>query len=93
MSRGRVTLCYKGYKMDTTVRNLDEQAYRMLRARAVLEGRPVGELISEAMRSYLARGPVKRGKASLRELRPEPYAEGSERLSTEIDAIVYGGRR
>jgi plasmid stability protein len=79
--------------MDTTVRNLDEQAYRMLRARAVMEGRTVGELISEAIRNYLGRGAVKRGTASLRELRPEPFPQGNERLSSEIDAIVYGGRR
>ena len=87
------TLCYKWYKMDTTVRNLDEQAYRMLRARAVMEGRTVGELISEAIRNYLGRGAVKRGTASLRELRPEPFPHGNERLSSEIDAIVYGARR
>jgi plasmid stability protein len=78
--------------MDTTIRNLDEQAYRAIRARAVLEGRTVGELISEAIRQFLKRGPVKRGSRSLRELRPEPYPEGNERLSLEIDAIVYGGR-
>ena len=79
--------------MDTTVRNLDEQAYRELRARAVLEGRTVGELISEAIRDYLGRGAVKRGAASLRMLRPEPYQEGNEQLSSEIDAVVYGVRR
>jgi plasmid stability protein len=78
--------------MDTTVRNLDEQAYRALRARAVLERRTVGELISEAIRGYLARGPQKRGAGSLRALRPEPYPEGNERLSSEIDAVVYGER-
>ena len=79
--------------MDTTVRNLDEQAYRGLRARAVLEGRTVGELMNEAIRSYLARGAVKRGTPTLRALRPEPFPEGNERLSSEIDAIVYGARR
>lgn len=78
--------------MDTTVRNLDEQLYRAMRARAVLEGRTVGDLISEAMREYLKREPIKRGRRSLRELRPEPYPEGNERLSLEIDTIVYGGR-
>jgi plasmid stability protein len=76
--------------MDTTVRNLDSQAYRALRARAVLEGRTVGDLISEAIRSYLGRPPIRRGTASLRALRPEPYPEGNERLSTEIDRAVYG---
>jgi hypothetical protein len=79
--------------MDTTVRNLDEQAYRALRARAVLEGRTVGELISEAIRRYLGHGAVERGKTSLRALRPEPYPEGNEQLSSEIDAVVYGARR
>lgn len=79
--------------MDTTVRNLDEQAYRALRARAVLEGRTVGELISEAIRAYLRHGPLKARAASLRDLRPEPFPEGNERLSSEIDAIVYNGRR
>jgi plasmid stability protein len=78
--------------MDTTIRNLDEQAYRAIRARAVLEGRTVGELISEAIRQFLKRGPAKRGRRSLRELQPEPYPEGNERLSIDIDAIVYGGR-
>ena len=79
--------------MDTTVRNLDEQAYRALRARAVLEGRTVGQLISEAIRSYLGRGAAAQRTASLRALRSEPYPEGNEGLSSEIDAVVYGSRR
>jgi hypothetical protein len=79
--------------MDTTVSNLDEQAYQALRARAVLEGRTVGELMSEAIRGYLARPRAKRGKASLRALPPEPYPQGNEFLSSEMDAIVYGAER
>ena len=79
--------------MDTTVRNLDPHAYRALRAHAVLEGRTVGDLLSEAIRSYLTRGIAKRSGATLRALRPEPYPEGNEGLSLEIDAIVYGSKR
>jgi plasmid stability protein len=79
--------------MDTTVRNLDEQAYRALRARAVLDGRTVGDLINEAIRGYLARFPVRQRTSTLRALQPEAFPEGNERLSTEIDAIVYGVRR
>jgi plasmid stability protein len=78
--------------MDATVRNLDESAYRALRARAVMEGRTVGALITEAIRGYLAR-PAVPGASSLRLLRPEPYPPGSEHLSMEIDEIVYGNRR
>ena len=79
--------------MDTTVRNLDDQAYRALRARAVLEGRTVGDLINEAIRAYLALTAVRPSASTLRALEPEPYPEGNERLSREIDAVVYGERR
>ena len=77
--------------MDTTIRNLDEQAYREARARAVLEGRTVGDVVNEALRSYLKRT-VPKGKRSLAELRPEAVPDGNEGLSGEIDQIVYGSR-
>jgi len=79
--------------MDTTVRNLDDQTYRAIRARAVMEGRTVGDLINEAMRGYLARTVCQQHTVSLRAWQPEPYPEGNERLSEEIDSIVYGERR
>jgi plasmid stability protein len=79
--------------MDTTVRNLDPQAYRALRARAAIEGRTVGDLINEAIRAYLARAREMRGSGTLRSLRPEPFPEGNEVLSFEVDTIVYGDKR
>lgn len=75
--------------MDVQVRDLDDQAYRELSARAALEGRTVGELIGEAIQAYLDRRIPKRSGVSLRELRPEPFPKGNERLSSQIDAIVY----
>jgi hypothetical protein len=75
--------------MDTTIRNIDEDAYRQLRSRAVLTGRTTGDVVSDAIRSYLAR-PQPTGTASLADLVPEDYGDGSERLSEEIDAVVYG---
>jgi plasmid stability protein len=79
--------------MDTTIRNLDENVYRALRACAVMQGRNVGDLLNEAMRAYLARVSVNRGRSTLRVLEPEPFPEGNERLSQEIDVLVYGDRR
>lgn len=75
--------------MDTTIRNLDETAYRALKARAALDGKTIGETVNEAIRAYLGR-PAANPTASLRDLGSEAYPEGSERLSEEIDAIVYG---
>jgi plasmid stability protein len=76
--------------VDTTIRNLDEAAYRQLRARAVLAGRTVGDLVNEAIRAYLARPERPQRDTSLADLVPEDYGEGQERLSEEIDALVYG---
>ena len=84
-------MCYDAH-MDTTIRKLDERAYRELKARAALSGRTVGDVVNEAIRSYLARPDPASRRGSLRQLAPEMYPEGTERLSDEIDTIVYGVR-
>jgi plasmid stability protein len=76
--------------MDTTIRNLDEGAYRELKARAALSGKTIGELVTEAIRGYLARPTALTKRGSLRDLTPEAYPKGNERLSEQVDAIVYG---
>ncbi|MDA2924271.1 hypothetical protein MYX65_06380 [Acidobacteria bacterium AH-259-L09] len=76
--------------MDTTIRNLDKDIYRELKARAALCGKTIGELVNEAIRCYLAR-PYRYTRAkSLRDISPEPYPKGTEHLSEEIDRVVYG---
>lgn len=76
--------------MDTTIRNLDAKAYRALKARAAVLGKTVGAAVNEAIRVYLARpGNVPR-RGSLRDLEPRQYPRGNERLSEEIDKLVYG---
>lgn len=75
--------------MDTTIRNLDGELYHKLRVRAAMTGMTIGEAVTEAMRAYLAQ-PDANKTGSLRDLAPEPFPEGSERLSEEIDAVVYG---
>jgi plasmid stability protein len=76
--------------MDRTIRNLDEDVYRQLKARAALRGATVGELMNEAIRAWLARPEGEPRRRSLADLEPEPYPDGDERLSEEIDAVAYG---
>ncbi len=76
--------------MDTTIRNLDQASYRKIKARAALQGRSVGEVINDAIRSYLARPDGVSRTGSLLDLLPEAYPDGCDRLSEEVDAIVYG---
>jgi hypothetical protein len=77
-------------RMDTTIRNLDEAAYRAIKARAALAGVTIGEMVNEAIRAYVARPAAFPKNRSLSDLRPEPFPPGNEHLSDEIDAIVYG---
>jgi hypothetical protein len=76
--------------MDMTIRRIDAAVYRALKARAALTGKTIGETLNEAIKHYLASPPPLPKSASLRELVPEAYPRGNERLSEKIDAIVYG---
>jgi hypothetical protein len=68
--------------------NLDEQAYRLLRSRAVLEGKTVAELMNEAIRAYLTRQPSE-ARRPVCTIGTRAISEGNEHLSGEIDAILY----
>lgn len=76
--------------MDATIRNLDEEAYRLLKAKAAVEGKSVGEAMNEAIRLYLAS--TRRRKRSIRDIRPVDFGPGTERLSEGIDDLLYGPR-
>ncbi|MCA1812805.1 MAG: ribbon-helix-helix protein, CopG family [Halobacteriales archaeon] len=75
--------------MDATIRNLDEEAYRQLKARAAVEGKSVGEAMSEAIRLYVAQG-RKRKTRSIRDIKVLDFGPGTERLSEQIDDVLYG---
>jgi len=76
--------------MDTTIRNLDPDAYRRLKAHAALTGKSIGEALNEAIRAYLGRRPLPARRGSLASWQPVEFPAGNERLSEEIDSIVYG---
>ena len=78
------------FNMDKTIRNLDASAYRSLKARAAQEGKSIGQAVSEAMRAYVTRPASGPRAGSLRDLTPEPYSCDNDRLSGEIDTVVYG---
>ena len=85
-------MCYIEH-MDTTIRNLDPDAYRRLKAHAALHGRTVGDVLNEAIRTYLA-GPARREPSgSLADWKPVAFLPGEEHLSEEIDRVVYGAVR
>ncbi|MDQ6802638.1 MAG: hypothetical protein M3041_17670 [Acidobacteriota bacterium] len=76
--------------MDTTIRNLDLQLYRELKAKAALAGQGVGEALNSAIRAWLSGpSPFSRDR-SLKELSPQPWGARNRRASEQIDDVVYG---
>ena len=82
-------MCYNAH-MDTTIRNLDRDAYRALKGQAALEGTTIGDLVNRAIRSYLAQCQTAPKTTSIQLLKPAAYPPGNDRLSEEIDTVVYG---
>lgn len=76
--------------MDTTIRNLDEEAYRALKAQAALEGKSIGEAASDAIWYYVSRFPAGPRTGRLADFKPVKFPPGNERLSEEVDEVVYG---
>ena len=82
--------------MNVTIRNIDGKLYKALKARAAVEGRTIGEVLGDAIKEYLflrkVRGRRGRG-VRLADLKPVDYGPGNERLSEEIDEILYGWKK
>ena len=79
--------------MDTTIRNLDETVYRQLKAYAALQGRTIGDVVSESVALYLKRQAWPRKRGSIADLPSWSLGPGAENLSEEIDEILYGSKR
>lgn len=76
--------------MDTTIRNLDEDAYRALKSWAALRGVTVGQAMSEIIHERLGRPDTWPKRGSLRDLPMFKGRKGDETLSQDVDRIVYG---
>ena len=72
--------------MDITIRNMNEEAYRELKARAAIKGIKIGEALNLAIRCWLEEREI--GK---RNVVPEPsdWGKGTEMLSEEINKYLY----
>lgn len=76
--------------VNITVRDLDELTFK--RFKAVEEGMKLGEALTQAMEMWIKQGAVK-PQASPLDIRPFNWGEGAERVSVEIDQILYGDKQ
>lgn len=79
--------------MDTTIRNIDDEAYRRLRTWAAHEGVSIGEALSRLVLEHVSLPERRRPKVSIWDLKPTGWGPGTERTSEEVDEIVYGVKR
>ena len=75
--------------MNITIRGLDEAVFRRFKAKAVEEGLKIGEAVTQAMKLWIRERSIK-PKGSLLDIKPFNWGEGTERVSIEIDQILYG---
>lgn len=78
--------------MNVTVRGLDASIFRKFKARAVEEGLRLGEALAQAMDMWTKRRTGKQ-HLSLLEIEPFDWGEGTEKVSVEIDSILYGNKQ
>jgi len=76
--------------LNVTVRGLDQAVYRRFKAKAVEEGLKLGEALTQAMKIWMEHRSEK-GRAKLVDVKPLNWGEGTEKISIEIDRILYGG--
>ena len=74
--------------MDVNIRNMNENAYRKLKARAVLEGISIGVALTQAIEFWLKEKDVRKRRVSLMDMKPESFGKKNGRLSEEIDKIL-----
>ena len=86
---GRETFKYNKYYMfymvQVTIRDIDPAVFREFKADAVKRGMKIGSALTLAMEKF--RADLGRKKARFSALQPTHW--GSEKISEEIDAILY----
>ena len=72
--------------MDITIRNLNEEVYRELKAWAAIKGIKIGEAMNLAIRYWLNEREL--GKRNVVP-KPSDWGKGTEKLSEEINKYLY----
>jgi len=75
--------------VNITIRGLNEAVFRRFKAKAVEKGMKLGEAVTQAMEMWVSRRSAK-PKARLLDIKPFNWGSGTEKLSVEIDRLLYG---
>ncbi|HEV8289671.1 MAG TPA: hypothetical protein VGQ00_01820 [Candidatus Norongarragalinales archaeon] len=70
------------------IKNVDKDAYKMAKMIAAREERNIGQIVSESLRLLAT---TKKKKKGLLSIKPVSWGKGTEKLSQQIDEILYEG--
>ena len=74
--------------MQVSIKDVDENIFREFKAESVREGLKIGKALTLAMRLMLEKM-EKKPKMRFLDLKPKDWGRGTERISEEIDTILY----
>ena len=74
--------------MQVSIKDVDEHIFREFKAESVREGLKIGKALTLAMQMMLEKS-EKKPKMRFLDLKPRDWGKGTERVSEEIDSVVY----
>ena len=77
------------YMTQITVRDVDQEVFREFKAEAVKRGLTMGSALTLAMEKFKVELTKKKQKFTT--LKPVSWGRGTERVSEEVDKILYSG--
>ena len=74
--------------MQVSIKDVDENIFREFKAESVRNGLKIGKALTLAMQLMLQKK-EKKPKMKFLDLKPRDWGKGTERVSEEIDSILY----
>ena len=75
-------------KMQLSIKNVEQEIFREFKAESVRDGLEVGESLNMAMKLWID-AHQRKPRMSFLNLKPKDWGKGAERLSEEIDKVLY----
>ncbi len=74
--------------IQVTIKEVDEHAFQELKAEAARDKMTIGSALNVAIANWL--WTKRKTKANLKDLKPVKWGPGTERLSEQVDEVLYG---
>lgn len=76
------------------IRGIEEETYMKFREKALAERMKVGQALTLAMKEWVKKEERERADPrNLLKIKPFDWGKGTEKVSKEVDEILYGNKR